>query len=93
MRLTEAEHASINLAVKGRDPDARVYLFGSRVDDRARGGDIDLMVLSGKISLSDRLDILVDLHRRLGERRIDLLVYPDLRRPFARIAATEGVLL
>jgi hypothetical protein len=40
-----------------------------------------------------KLDILGDLHRRLGERRIDLLVYPDLAQPFARIAAAEGVRL
>ncbi|MDP2787641.1 MAG: nucleotidyltransferase domain-containing protein [Pseudomonadota bacterium] len=77
----------------GHDPSAAIYLFGSRVDDAARGGDIDLLVLSGKINLWDRLDILAELHRKLGERKIDLLVYPDLSRPFARIAANEGILL
>lgn len=93
MRLTETEHAEITRFITERDPSAVVYLFGSRVDDTARGGDIDLLVLSGKICVWDRLDILADLHRTLGERNIDLIVYSDLSRPFARIAASEGVLL
>lgn len=93
MRLTTTEHAAITRSIKAHDPDAAVYLFGSRVDDAARGGDIDLLVLSQKIDLWNRLDILADLHKNLGERRIDLLVYPDLSKPFARVAVAEGVLL
>ena len=49
--------------------------------------------ISDKISLLDKLDILGELHCELGERKIDLLVYPDLSAPFARIAVSEGVLL
>ncbi len=93
MRLTPEERAEITRSISGRDPSASIYLFGSRVDDSARGGDIDILVLSREIGLWDRLDILADLHRALGEKKIDLVVYPDLSRPFARIAAREGVQL
>jgi predicted nucleotidyltransferase len=93
MRLTQAERTEITRSIAERDPSAAVYLFGSRVDDSARGGDLDLLVLSREISLWDRLDILAALHRTLGEQKIDLIVYPDLSKPFARIAAREGVLL
>ncbi len=93
MRLNENERQAILGAIGTQDPQADVYLFGSRVDDSARGGDIDLLVLSRRIDLMAKLDILGDLHRRLGERKIDLVVYPDLGQPFARIAATEGVRL
>jgi len=93
MRLSQIERNAILAAIGAQDPQADVYLFGSRVDDSARGGDIDLLVLSRRIDLMTRLDILGDLHRRLGERKIDLLVYPDLGQPFARIAAAEGVRL
>lgn len=93
MRLTQKERTEITRSIAGRDPSAAIYLFGSRVDDNARGGDLDIMVLSREISLWDRLDILADLHRTLGEQKIDLLVYPDLSKPFARIAAREGIQL
>jgi predicted nucleotidyltransferase len=93
VRLNENERQAILGAIGTQDPQADVYLFGSRVDDGARGGDIDLLVLSRRIDLMAKLDILGDLHRRLGERKIDLVVYPDLGQPFARIAATEGVRL
>lgn len=93
MRLTQEERTEITRSIAGRDPSATIYLFGSRVDDNARGGDLDLLVLSREIGLWDRLDILADLHRKLGEQKIDLVVYPDLSRPFARIAAREGILL
>ena len=42
MRLEPEEVDGILVAVRSFDPDAQVYLFGSRVDDRKRGGDIDL---------------------------------------------------
>jgi uncharacterized protein len=93
MRITEHQRTEITQSISARDPLANVYLFGSRVDDNARGGDLDLLVLSAKIGLLERLDILADLHRTLGEQKIDLVIYPDLSRPFARIAAREGILL
>lgn len=91
MRLNEAERSVIRSAITACDPDAAVFLFGSRVDDSAKGGDIDLLVLSRSINLMTKLDILGELHRQLGERRIDLVVYPDLSAPFARIARQNGV--
>ena len=48
MRLAREELAAIHAAVHSADADAQVYLFGSRVDDNAKGGDIDLLVLSKK---------------------------------------------
>ncbi|CAH1087264.1 nucleotidyltransferase domain-containing protein [Candidatus Nitrotoga sp. 1052] len=93
MRLHETERHAIIQSIRSVDPDAIVYLFGSRADDIAKGGDIDLLVLSRKINLMTKLTILAQLHQQLGEQKIDLAVYADLSRPFARLAVKEGKLL
>jgi predicted nucleotidyltransferase len=91
MRLTEQQRRIVLGAIRGVDPQAEVYLFGSRADDTALGGDIDLLVVSGRIDLTKKLDILGELHRLLGERRIDLVVAADTGDPFTRIARAEGI--
>jgi len=91
MRLQEFERESFLNAVRGEDPDAAVYLFGSRVNDAARGGDIDMLVLSKRIDVVAKLAILATLHEQLGDQRIDFAVYPDVTQPFARLAVKEGV--
>ena len=57
--------------------DATVWLFGSRVDDAARGGDIDLLVRSEK-AVRERerkaLQLVAKLQLNLGDQPIDVLV-------------------
>lgn len=49
MRLQIEEKQAITDAVKKFDGKASTYLFGSRVDDTKRGGDIDILVISDMI--------------------------------------------
>ena len=93
MRLAAKEQSAIREAIHAADAEALIYLFGSRVDDAAKGGDIDLLVLSRKINLMMKLGILARLHQTLGERKIDIVVYPDTSRPFPRMVMEEGVRL
>jgi len=46
MRLTAIEVAAIREELGRLAPAAQVYLYGSRADDTARGGDIDLLMIS-----------------------------------------------
>jgi predicted nucleotidyltransferase len=93
MRLAVPEQVAIHDAIHQADVDAEVYLFGSRTDDTARGGDIDLLVLSKRIGLMKKLEILAQLHEKLGERKIDIAIFPDTKRPFAKIALEKGIRL
>jgi predicted nucleotidyltransferase len=78
--------------------DATVRLFGSRLDDQARGGDIDLLVecprrVDRPVWLAAR--ITARLQSRLGDRKIDVLVIgADTElEPVHRVARDEGKLL
>ncbi|OFZ65656.1 MAG: hypothetical protein A2V79_07070 [Betaproteobacteria bacterium RBG_16_56_24] len=57
---------------------AEVWLFGSRVDDTAKGGDIDLYVRPGTGDADQlaaaRFAFLARLKRRIGDRKIDLVL-------------------
>lgn len=80
MRLTTDEKNAIaTAAMEVLPPGMRVSLFGSRVDDSRRGGDIDLLVEPGapldaaeQVRLRSRL--AARLYRLIGERRIDIVL-------------------
>ena len=93
MRITPLEQQTIKQVIALVDPDARIYLFGSRTDDAAKGGDIDLLVISSKITLMDKLNVLAGLHQKLGEQKIDLIVQSDVSQPFARLAVRQSIAL
>ncbi len=65
MRLTPAEIDIIKSTAKIVYKDAGIWLFGSRVDDRKKGGDIDLFVdTTGTATLQDKLRFLVLLEKK-----------------------------
>ena len=75
MRLSKEEVLLIKNVIKTKDPQARVFLYGSRIDDNLKGGDIDIFIISETMGFSHKIDILIDLEGKLGERRIDLNIY------------------
>ena len=91
MRLSKDAASEIRRIVRTYDPSARVKLFGSQVRDDARGGDIDLLVLSSRIGLEQRLRMESDLQDLLGLRRIDIVVAQDLSHPFVRLAERQSL--
>lgn len=82
MRLHPNEIQAIQQAAKEVfPPGTGVYLFGSRLDDRARGGDIDLLVepqtpWPPRQVVDRRTRFVARLYRLLGEQRIDVLIAP-----------------
>lgn len=80
MRLTADERDAVVAASRAVLPaGVRVSLFGSRVDDDRRGGDIDLLVepstvLGAAEFVSLRTRLAARLYRLMGERRIDIVL-------------------
>jgi uncharacterized protein len=93
MRISSQERVAIVQAIQAQDPAAQIFLYGSRTDDQALGGDIDVLLLSQKIKFANKLDIMVRLRQSLGERKIDLAVFPDATQPFAQVALETGIRL
>lgn len=91
MRLKDEEIRVIKESVTKLDRNAKVFLFGSRAKDDKRGGDIDLLILSGKLTFGDKIKILRKLYDEIGEQKIDILIAKDLSKPFVKLAYGEGV--
>lgn len=99
MRLSPDQvHAIVAATQELAGADARVRLFGSRVNDQLRGGDIDLLVecarpVARPVWLAAQ--ITARLQRSLGERKIDVLVVDPTTElePVHRVARAEGMLL
>lgn len=101
MRLTPKEKTAIKKAAqKHFGPDTRVFLFGSRIDDQQRGGDIDLYVeteLEGEKLVLAKLMAMGEIQQSIGEQKIDILAGSPNSCPDQPIivqnAKQEGVLL
>ncbi|MFQ5356540.1 MAG: nucleotidyltransferase domain-containing protein [Mariprofundaceae bacterium] len=99
MRLSDFEETTIVNAVRSRfGSETHVYLFGSRIDDAVKGGDIDLLVdlpvVNHKI-VQRSCQVIADIQMTLGEQKIDLVVrHPDsASQPIFHEALTHGILL
>lgn len=85
LRLTTFEIDSIRdsfLAIKSQKKiDGRLYLFGSRVSAKKRGGDIDLLWLLSKSEVERarvlKFDLIAKIKLLLDEQKIDVTVIAD----------------
>jgi predicted nucleotidyltransferase len=99
MRLSSGQIISIRKSVSQLAGDAaRVWLFGSRVRDHERGGDVDLLLevdeaVAEPAQLSARLAAQVS--RATYGRKVDVLIKaPNLMHlPIHSVALAEGVRL
>jgi Nucleotidyltransferase domain. len=76
--------------------DAKVYIFGSRVDLTKKGGDIDIFIETQKeISLNQEIEFLAKLELKGIERSVDVLIKAKNRdnKPIFEEAKRTGVLI
>ncbi len=85
MRLTPNEISIIKASVLSVDRQAKIYLFGSRVNNLAKGGDIDVLVISKKIGFTEKLKIRMDIFKSIEERKLDLVIREDFNDNFVKM--------
>ena len=93
MRLTDYEIESIKKVFEESFGNGKIYLFGSRVDDTQKGGDIDLY-----IQTRDRNDIMIKkiqflarLKEKIGDQKIDVVMSKNKTRVIEKEAIIKGI--
>jgi len=96
MRLTQAQIHAIEEVFQRVFLHGNVVLFGSRVDDQKKGGDIDLFI-EPSVFMSDlfarKIQFLVALKKRIGEQRVDLVLAPYAPEALKQEIKKTGILL
>ena len=94
MRLTKSTQKTIGETIVRFDSKAKVLLFGSRTDDSAKGGDIDLLVISETLTKRDIRKIKIHLQDQFGMQRFDMiLASPNFADPFTKMAFDQEISL
>jgi len=89
MRLTKQERQAIKETFIDVFNSGKIYLFGSRVDNSKKGGDVDLYIelnksLDAKTLLEKKLEFKLRLYDRIGEQKIDIVFAKDTSSSFEK---------
>jgi predicted nucleotidyltransferase len=95
MRLNNFEVEAIKKSFKEVFKSGEIYLFGSRVADTKKGGDIDLFIKTDekKNLLEKKIDFLVKLKMKIGEQKIDVVISKDKTKFIELEALKTGIKL
>lgn len=94
MRLKKEQIEVLKNKLNTFSSDAKLYLFGSRVDDTKRGGDIDLLIVSDELTKKDLRLIRVEFFKHFGEQKLDILLDDgEFKNPFTKHIYEKAVLL
>jgi predicted nucleotidyltransferase len=79
MRLTSHQSQSIKETFdRYFHEQDKIWLFGSRVDDSKKGGDIDLYIETNyddpAIALKQKIIFLRELKKKIGDQKIDVII-------------------
>jgi len=84
MRLSQFEIEAIkSIAIKYFGFGVQVFLFGSRVDDDIKGGDIDLFISTNEMdlfTLETKIQFLAELKTQIGDQKIDVVFDSEITR-------------
>lgn len=78
MRLDKYERRALKNAL--RDFNGIVYIFGSRLDDTKKGGDIDILLLPREKKKINPLKLSLHIQTKfflMCEQKIDVIVYDN----------------
>jgi predicted nucleotidyltransferase len=94
MRLRKEQIELLKNKLYELSKDAKLYLFGSRMDDSKKGGDIDLLVISDTLSKKDLRALRIEFFKYFGEQKMDIILDDGkFKNPFTKYIYSKAVLL
>lgn len=95
MRISNFQKDKIVNIFKDIFKEGEIYLFGSRVDNSKKGGDIDLYLIPKNLNNLGyrKIDFLIYLKKAIGEQKIDVVIDRGDNILINKIAKREGILL
>ena len=86
MRIDKYETEIIKKTIRQHIQDAKIYLFGSVIDDDKKGGDIDIFIVTQKrVDYKVKAGIKYFLEESLF-KPIDLVFHKDFNKPIEKEA-------
>lgn len=89
MRLTKKEISAIKENILSFDEEAKIFLFGSRLNDQKKGGDIDILVISDKIGFLEKIKIKTGIFKKIEEQKLDIVVKKDFNDIFVKLIEAD----
>lgn len=95
MRISDEQKKLLKKNILTVLPNAVIYLFGSRVDNNKKGGDVDIMVLADReLGWKEKSLIKYGYFEKFGEQKIDIVSFLfNENDPFKQITMKEGIRL
>ena len=94
MRLKDEEIKVLKDKLFSLSSKAKIYLFGSRVDDTKKGGDIDLLIISDELSKKDIRSLRLEFFKYFDEQKLDIILDDGtLKDPFTKYIFQKAVQL
>ncbi|HZK94683.1 MAG TPA: nucleotidyltransferase domain-containing protein [Prolixibacteraceae bacterium] len=93
MRLNPEIASYLKKLIQKIIPGSTVYLFGSRADDSANCGDIDLMILTEEVTNTRILrKVRLEFIKKYGWRKIDLVNFTySNESPFRKLISINAI--
>jgi predicted nucleotidyltransferase len=84
MRLADEKIRLLKSTILSILPSAKVYLFGSRVDDNKKGGDIDILIIADRtLNFIEEGQIERNFFKHYGAQKLDLVSFKETdKAPF-----------
>ena len=94
MRLSKNEVRILKNTLYTLNSDAKLYLFGSRLYDDKKGGDIDLLIVSKTFTKKLLRKLRIEFFKYFGEQKLDIIVDDgSFSNPFHKIAYQKAIQL